>query len=221
MIGWKHSLSFAALLIAVNGCSNHLSRSNAKSQIEREMSAEKADRSRFIKLANIGRIEEHCYDQESGTSDFDPVEVDNDAKALAQTGFITVKSMGTHSWDVSLTNAGKAAMLGSPYAHKQKGVCDYWQVSFALARLDTFSITGIQEDGPHAKADVTVVWKLTPMGLALRKEAAALNLSQTEAGELLSGYALADIPPNATEYHENQTFLFEKYDDGWRVRTGS
>jgi hypothetical protein len=214
----NQTLSLALLLLTVGGCSNHLSRSNANNQIEREIQrgqAEESQRVVVMKFVNVGRIEEHCFSQ--GLSVYDPVEK-NDYKALAQSGFVTVKSMGTHSWDVSLTDAGKTAMVGAPYAHKQQGLCDYWQVSLALAKWDTFNVTGIREDGPHAKANITIVWKLTPLGRALKKEAAQLNLSRIEAGQLLSGYALADISENASEYHQYQSVLFDKYGDGWRMR---
>lgn len=220
---WKQTLSLAVALAVVNGCSGHLSRSNAKNKIEDEIKLEQKNvhdpRVSSNELLTIGRIDAHCFDQNTGISSiYDPVE-GTDYKALAQAGFITVKSLGTaHSWEVSLTDTGKGATVGDPYAHKQQEVCDYWQVNLPLAKWDAFTITGIQEDGVHARADIVVIWKLTPLGLALKKEATKLNLSRNDAGILLGGYTLADIPDTATYYFQSKSVLFDKYDDGWRIR---
>ena len=162
----------------------------------------------------IGKVTGSCYN----LTNYDPVQSDSGSeyKALAQAGYITIKPEKRHVWNVSLTQAGQQAIKDAPYAHTQKADCDSWQVSLPLSTFQDLIVSGVLEDGPHAKANISVKWKVTPLGLALRKAAVQLKLSDLGT-QVLVGDDLARLPVNATEYHTYRTILFDKYDDGWKI----
>jgi hypothetical protein len=196
-----HLLVFAFLVL---GCSSHLTRSQAKQLLEQQ-APYRENLSRNVML-QIGKIASDCYAQDFGLPQpYDGVEADDLYKGLSQAGFLTIKGTGPHAWDVSLTPVGQNGISGEPYAHKQNGRCDYWQVNLPLAILEGFTITGIQEEGTHAKADVVLSWKPTPVGTSLKKQ------------KPLRLHDLSDIPDTDQEFHTYTTASFDKYDDGWRL----
>ena len=75
-----------------------------------------------------------------------------------------------------------------------------------LSKFDHLDVTGIIEDGPHAKVDVAATFVMTPVGLAIR------NI----ASEDLLGVDLLNAPPNKDRYVKAGSAVFDKYDDGWK-----
>jgi hypothetical protein len=110
------------------------------------------------------------------------------------------------------------AIEGEPYAHKQKKACDYWQVTFPTVVLDHVEVTGIQQEGTHAKAETTLVWKPTQLGLVLKKQLAEQNRSEYESQQILGDASFVRMPLGDTEFKTFETFPFDKYDDGWRLK---
>jgi hypothetical protein len=47
-------------------------------------------------------------------------------------------------------------------------------VTFSLSQYDHLDVTGIVEDGVHAKVDTTLTFRITPVGMAARKVASAI-----------------------------------------------
>ena len=208
----------AISIVMLTGCSGHLSRSKVDSEMRQQYQCPNdacfpgfGGQELFL---TIGKVTGSC----NGVTDYDPVQSDyrSEYKALAQAGYITIKPEKRHVWNVSLTQAGQQAIKDVPYAHTQKGDCDSWQVTIPLSAFDDLSVSGVLEDGVHAKADISVKWKVTPLGLALRKEAVQLKLSDLGT-QVLVGDDLARLPVNATEYRTYRTILFDKYDDGWKI----
>jgi hypothetical protein len=195
------------------GCSGHLSRSAARSQVEHEINAGMPGFTGHEMLVQVGRIAATCFDQVN----YDPVENSQEYKALASTGFATVTSEGKSSWSVVLTEPGKRSLKGEPYAHKVNGFCDYSQVTLPLSTFDQLEIQEILEDGPHARADIAFTWKVTPLGLALKKEATRLKLSDLDS-HLLIGKDLTEMQEGAITYKTYDSVLFDKFDDGWKLR---
>ena len=124
-------------ILILTGCSGHLSRSKAQSDMEREY--QRCRDSVCVLgfgghelLLPIGKVSGRCH----GLAGYDPVAADpkHEYKALAHAGYITIKPERPHVWSVSLTDIGQHAIKGAPYGHTQKGDCDSWQVSLPLTR---------------------------------------------------------------------------------------
>ena len=208
----------AISIVMLTGCSSHLSRSKVDSEMRQQYQCPDSacfpgfgGEERFLR---IGKVTGSCYN----LTNYDPVQSDSGSeyKALAQAGYITIKPEKRHVWNVSLTQAGQQAIKDAPYAHTQKADCDSWQVSLPLSTFQDLIVSGVLEDGPHAKANISVKWKVTPLGLALRKEAVQLKLSDLGT-QVLVGDDIARLPVNETQYDTYRTILFDKYDDGWKI----
>jgi uncharacterized membrane protein len=107
-------------------------------------------------------------------------------------------------------NLQKVEMSEGPVQiYTQRGDCNYWQVTFPISRYDNIEVTGIVEDGIHAKVDVSTLFVITPLGMDLKKQTSA-------SGVLFDDLAntLADKNSYATI---QGTVPFEKYYDGWKI----
>jgi hypothetical protein len=71
-----------------------------------------------------------------------------------------------------------------------------------------YQITGITQEGIHARVEIVIPWKLTKLGLDL-KAYARLNKD------------LPDFDGCAASGTGSAVILFQKYDDGWRIIGGS
>jgi hypothetical protein len=191
----------ASLLI---GCSNNLGRGEAQRAINKAVKRIPEPKELLI---NTGLVSGYCIDDAA----YNPT--DRPAyKALAKLGMVAIKNLG-NGWQVEFTEAGKRAVKGEPYGHTQKLYCDEWQSSLPVAVFDGIEATGIQEEGIHAKADIAIKWKLTPLGLALRK------LPEGDDAEMGLGREFSIMPKGKGEFSQNDVAKFEKYDDGWRLKT--
>ena len=163
-------------------------------------------------------------------SNYDPVESDFGAAVLSTTGYITLRPVKKHVWEVELTQLGKQA-AGEKYAHTLAADCDEWQIEFVTSKYDHLDVTGIVEDGVHAKVEASVTFVITPVGMAARKVASAVvfDIDKRKFGEHfahgaltgrieeLLGDDLAYAAPDKDAYVKQATFTFEKYDDGWKA----
>lgn len=204
-------------------CSGHLSRSRVKSELTTAFQQDASPGGMKL-LIEVGKVSKECYDL--------PVDYDSrdDYKALGRTGYITLESVGDHIWSAALTDSGQRARSGEPYNHVQKTTCDSWIVSLPLSVFSTIDVTGILEDGPHAKANAEARWKLTALGLALKRyfgpqlvESKSLTpawrASQVKDGiKLVLGEDIMDMPDRADGYTTYVTAEYDKYDDGWKRR---
>jgi hypothetical protein len=206
------AVSTGTVLLLI-GCSGHLSRSKAQSEIEREINVGMPGYTGREMLVQVGRIAKGCF----GQSDYDPVANSDEYKAIASTGFVTVTPEKQGGWSITLTGNGKQAVKDHPYAHKINGFCDYSQVTLPLSTFDHLEVDGILEDGPHAKADVTFTWKVTALGKALKTEVTRLGLSRLDS-RVLIGEDMTDMEPGAATYQKYESVIFDKYDDGWKIR---
>lgn len=212
--------------------SGHLSRPNAKAQLEAMERQNQDPTGSHSVSVRIGTVSGTCY----GTPDRDPVQFDTDDAMLSATGYLTVGAIKKYVWDVQLTELGNQNIVGAmgKYAHKQDIDCDSWQVTFSLSQYDHLDITGIVEDGVHAKVDITLTFRITPVGMAVRKVASAVAFenAKNEFGETLAEKfredhslqgSLSDdletLPPDKDRYVKQATVDFEKYDDGWKLST--
>jgi hypothetical protein len=134
----------------LTACGGHLTRSDAKSQLEQQArQAQQQDPGGphylLIKVGTVANCESHPG------SDYDPAQSDPATAALSATGYLTVRPVKKHVWDVELTESGRQSIAGEKYGHEKKGDCDQWQVTIPLAQYDHLDVTGIVEDGVHAK----------------------------------------------------------------------
>lgn len=234
----RHTLSavlFQVLVLTLVACkSGHLNRANAKAELEKAQQLNPYGPHSL--MTHIGTVSGSCYDR----TNYDPVQSDKEDAVLLATGYITTRSIKKNVWDVELTQLGQQA-LGSKYGHTQKVDCDDWQVEFPLSKYDHLDVTGIVEDGVHARVDATFTFVITPVGLAVRKIASAVlfdvekreetKLLGAETGEKLAhqfldrevagllGEDLVYLPQEADRYVRQSTFAFDKYDDGWKLST--
>lgn len=211
-------VAFASLLA---GCTSHLSRSRVRTDLVEAVDATyclDGDKCNRKLLLETGKLSEACEAKEySVLKDYDPVESRVEYKALAQTEYITVKPNGKHVWDVALTSQGQHAEEGKPVEVNQKADCAYQIITLPLSTFSTLDVTGILEDGPHAKANVTMNWKVTALGRALKEYFAPEPGDESKASELL-GYGIINMPKGAEGYSTSITVEYDKYDDGWRQR---
>jgi hypothetical protein len=124
-----------------------------------------------------------------------------------------------HVWDVQLTERGLKDVEGGRYAHEHKNDCDQWKVSFPQAKVDHVDVTGIVEDGVHAKVGAIIAFALTPVGVAFIKLLPALggdNTNKLIDAQTARKYLDQQSPKDDAFAKRNATFEFEKYDDGWK-----
>lgn len=162
-------VQLGSLLLA--GCSSHLTRSRAKTELDQlvKRNLERGQDSPHALLFQIGLVSSGC---DESLNDFDPVESGAEYPMLAATGYLTVTPVRKHVWRVELTDLGKKSIAGQPYAHKQNGTdCDQWQVTLPLAKFDHVEVTGVLEEGVHAKVQIAAVFTITQVGLDARKVA--------------------------------------------------
>ena len=102
-----------------------------------------------------------------------------------------------------------------------------------MSRYDHIDVTGIVEEGVHAKVDAAATFVVTPLGLTIKKIAPAVvletekkkygeklgqSLSTNELQSLL-GEDLVYLPDGVDRYIKSDSVQFEKYDDGWKLPT--
>jgi hypothetical protein len=213
-----------ALVPMLAGCNGHLSRSRAKSQLEEAARQVRDPDGPHPLLVRVGTI---C-----GVSDYyDPVQSRSEYIVLSAAGYLTIRPVrlrGRKSvWDVELTESGRKTIGGEKYGHEQNGDCDEWQVTIPTAKYDHLDVTGIVEEGVHARVEAAQIFVITPAGMAVRKFASKIYGNRMKLGnEFLSddherltnllGEELAYAPPSADRYVIRGSFTFEKYDDGWK-----
>jgi hypothetical protein len=226
-----------ALELTFTACnSGHLTRSRAKAQLDAlsKKAASSDDSGPHPILFQIGTISGACT--EGLTKDYDPVESGAEYPVLLSTGYITMQPIKNHVWRIELSERGKKSIAGEPYAHKQNGDdCDQWQVSMPLAKYDHLDITGILEEGAHAKVDIAITFAITQAGMDARKvaEQYVFEVDKRKYGEKLAhdflsnsltsllGDDVAYAPPSARAYVKRGSVTFNKYDDGWKIDESS
>jgi hypothetical protein len=167
-------LTVTATVPGLTGCGSHLNRSNAKAQLEALLKQEQklSPFGRESLTSHVGTVSGTCIDLPLSS---DPVEDDTDNAVLAAAGYLTVRPIKPHVWDVQLTNLGaQANSTEGKYGHQQNTDCDDWQVSLPLSRYDHLEVTGIVEDGVHAKVDANLTYVITALGLAVKKIASSV-----------------------------------------------
>jgi hypothetical protein len=196
-------------LLAVLECAcsgGHLTRSAAKAQIDKSAYSYLATHGGKDILINTG-IVSGC---EVGHG-YDPVQGNATYAALKSTGYLTFTPINIGVWKVELTDLGEQAKAGDKYGATKKGDCDMWQVTIPVAVFDHFEVTGIVEEGSVAKVEVTATYKVTPVVVALKKYASENNADMSDVfGD--------ELKYRSDKYHKISTVVFEKYDDGWRMK---
>lgn len=231
---WIMALTVA---LALSACSHeegrHLIRSTAKAQLERAFK----NSSKYNLTTNIGTISGNCLDLPNHTSDkLDFVQSNKTYAVLSNTGYITIQPVKNHVWDVEPTRQGNGS-IGAKYGHTQKTDCDEWQVEFVMAKFDHLDIIGIVEDGVHAKVDTLLAYKITPIGLAVMRQAASTIFKVDErtfgkelaqafsehidlSRQILLGDELARLPLDKDKFALTESIEYVKYDDGWKIVAG-
>jgi hypothetical protein len=237
---------FEALVLTLAACNGgHLTRARAKAQLDQRLKQETSgdeSESDHI-LFEIGTVSGAC--EEGVLKGYDVVDSQPKYTVLAATGFVIIRPIKKHVWRVDLTERGQQSISGKPYAHKQRAVdCDEWLVDMPTAKFDHLDVTGIVEDGPHAKVDASFTFLITPVGLDVRKAAPPIlleiakkklemdrkqypalgslleNRYNDSLNEELVGLLGSDIvyaPKDSDRYVKKASFTFEKYDDGWKL----
>jgi hypothetical protein len=222
------SLAVVGMVCLLASCQSHLTRSNAKSQLEGLQESPHV-------YAHVGTLSGDC----GGLHDpnYDPT-FDYGNAVLSATGYVTIRPVRRHVWEVELTQLGDRSVDqlvmgdGGKYAHDKEGDCDSWQIDFALSKYDHLDVTGILEDGIHAKVETSTTFVVTPVGLAVRKQAESVivevhrrvfgdNVATPQYSRERVKAMLGDLfnsPPDADRYVKYGSFTFVKFDDGWRVQ---
>jgi len=230
----RQALLLVCGALILTACGGHLTRTMAKAQLdELAKQAQRQDLGApHSILASIGTVA-NC-EPISYSSTYDPVESSDSTAVLSATGYMTVRPIKAHVWDVELTEIGNQSVAGEKYGHDQKGECNQWQVTIPLANYDHLDITGIVEEGVQARVDASFTFIITPVGMAARKVATPLEFGilkkmfgesfakrfQDDYVKRLLGEDLVRTEPDKDRYIKKATFKFDKYDDGWKVLDG-
>jgi len=192
----KWILSFS--LLALCGCSQRLSRTDAAKQIYSYGLFFRMPLTIQVPTGNIGTGGSRCA---FGNS------VLPDLMWAQDAGYVTVKHDGPE-WIVSLTGAGRSAQ----YGHAKPDSYDACAESnLTVAHLSKPQITGIVEDDPKAVVYFTYNIIPTPQAASLLRNPS--KMSQLALSNFGTLYSTADDPDYLT-YSGSASFL--KYDDGWR-----
>jgi hypothetical protein len=153
--------------------------------------------------------------------------------ALAKLGYVTIQDGGPgeipifsikHHFDstriVTLTGrVGKVVKKDEHYESYESGFeChpDPYppQCTLPLVEMgNDFEITGITQDEIHAKVDILIPWKLTPLALALKPLAKADESKPNVLGDPWQRVLNSRSESGSSE----ATIFFQKFDDGWRI----
>ena len=216
-------------------CTKHLTRDKAKAILDgvaKQNVAGNPDALRYI-LIQTGLISPNCEKDGAVMKDYDPVENSNETAVLVAAGYLTATQVKPHVWTVEPTEqAQKQGLFTDRYAHRTGANCDQWQSTIFLARYDHLDVTGIVEDGPHAKVDAAFTFMVTPAGIAIRKvardaiyvvqkrefrDSLANDFTNSELSQML-GSELSNLPLNQNSYIKTNSFKFDRYDDGtWKL----
>jgi len=212
------------ILCCTCGCTKHLSRTDAKAQLEARIGKPEGK----VLLSKIGITGNCGFD---GLKNYDSVERSAEIAALVAAGYVTVSPIKSHIWNVQLTQIGKQAVEGEKYGHEQNADCDEWQVSIPLSKYDHLEVNGIVEEGAHARVDTGAVFVITPAGSAVRKVAREVSFSidklshgqdlaekfRDSSLEQLLGSDLANLPLTENTYLKSGSVNFDRFDDGWKI----
>ncbi len=171
---------------------------------------------------NTGLVSGYCTLDPSIAKDYDPIARQQGYALLKQLGAVTIEATDfKHAYQITLTDVGKKWEDGSPYGHIQTQHCDEWQVDLPVANVTGVQVTGIQQEGDHAKVDASLCRKLTPLGETLK----AQNLTDNQqvllglgTGFFLglgTGFFNSRHFVRPDEYCEFRSIMFKKYRDGW------
>ena len=173
---------------------------------------------------NTGLVSGYCTLDPSIAKDYDPTARQQGYALLKQLGAVTIEATDfKHAYQITLTDVGKKWIDDSPYGHIQTQHCDEWQVDLPVAKVTGVQVTGIQQEGDHAKVGASLCRKLTPLGETLKAQ--HLTDNQQVLLGLGTGFFLGlgtgffdshhFVRPN--EYCEFESVMFNKYRDGWQA----
>jgi hypothetical protein len=212
------ALVLATAAVSSLSCSGKLTRPEAQAQLEEQLRIASIYDPKVT--INTGLVSGYCALDPSIAKDYDPIARRQSYALLKQLGAVTIEATDfKHAYQITLTDVGKKWVDGSPYSHTQKQHCDEWQVDLPVANVIGVQVTGIQQEGVHAKVDASLCRKLTPLGETLK----AQNLTDNQQVLLGLGTGFLDsyhfVRPN--EYCEFDSVMFNKYRDGWRAEMRS
>jgi hypothetical protein len=160
------------VLCCVLGCSGSSSKLMDKDTAAAEIKPYLQAGDNIIFL-NIGRVGTDCVELDSAGRErkFDLNPTSNISTIVAQrAGYVTVMPDGKGFWKVALTDQGRAALKGTPYASNARNGCDYQQVEFLVATPELVSVTDVTADTNAPEADYSWKWKVTGLGQMLRRD---------------------------------------------------
>ncbi|HWX56669.1 MAG TPA: hypothetical protein VN176_18955 [Verrucomicrobiae bacterium] len=180
-------------------------------------------------IVAAGRVGAHCYLHEPGGKK-DLIDK-SPAKDIATTvaekaGYVTVVPNGKDSWQVTLTEKGKASLGRNPYyGHEVYEGCDFQNARFAVARnhiVDVTGVTPLANNGTTCEAEYSWLWIPTELGKALQVDGSVYKqLTQQQRDDLRAVLNLGaagerlEVPvPDNKDLSRNK-FTFRKVGDGW------
>jgi hypothetical protein len=219
--------TIAVLTVFLTACSNDLSRSNAKSQIEKTFGFETGP-GLNVKIGIIGVCNEYSLNPDK----------DQELQFLRDRGILDVKNVNKRLWQVSLTEKGAQLakrMQQEPYAKQVENGCDYQLLSLPLVSREMIGVTGIRREGNKSVAEFRWKWVPTEFGRMLfadSPEYKSLTLEQKERLKYViqlhseiehpvtgidESILLTDFPIEPYRVQTTSTAIFHLYDDGWRL----
>lgn len=218
----KVAILLVGCVLGCSGASSKLmDKTTAAAEIKPHLQA--GDNILFLK---IGRLGTDCVELDSAGREtkFDLNPTSNLNTIVAQrAGYATVAPDGKGFWRVALTDQGKAAMKGTPYASNARKGCDYQQVDFLVATPELVSVTDVTADTNAPEADYSWKWNVTTLGQMLRRDGKVFStltpLQQAELQTHIHGLVeLVPVPVPAEDFIGYGKVKFQRMIDGWRIK---
>ncbi len=232
-------------LLMLQGCSSHLSRHEAGTKIDAMMRNQPVGEYKIYTISgNVPTYGLPSSEFNDESIDIGRIGIDPDLpefgvsllNALAKVGYLTIKDAGpgdaAHHSETKHYDSTRLIDLTSKIGRivaktKDNETYDTGFVCFPVPnphacvlpdfidRELKYDITGITEDGIHAKVNLLMDWKLSRIALELKPYARPSEGETERRYHLDSWEEFLNSHPVAGS--TQATILFQRFDDGWRI----
>ncbi|HET8891730.1 MAG TPA: hypothetical protein VFQ41_22725 [Candidatus Angelobacter sp.] len=207
------------LLCVLAGCSGDLSRGKAADLMQEKFTYYE-DAHFDVFVGKVGKCDAHLPARDPST--------DAVYRLLAKLGYVSIRPAERGYWWVSFTEAGNNVVKtqgswspGSGKPLKENG-CERYSATLILAKMkrEPPTITGISTNDKLAVAEYRCGYELTDLGRKLSLHEDLVDSLPIQQRLDLAHAILARSPMNLpiSEDDCGGSYIFQKYDDGWRMQ---
>ena len=188
--------------IVLSGCSSNLTRSGVRDVIgDTTLNIEDG-----TGLISYGHVSEYTSGHPCTAQEI-PYEVGEARKRrLEEAKIVTVKQLESCTWDIEFTQtASKDVRKAPPDRNSSSGAF----ADVVLVKYRDYDVTGIAQEGEKANVDISWNYDLTPSGQAY--------IDGLGEFELPDELRKCNYLRNKQMLSCSRSYLFVRYDDGWRT----